>query len=190
MATAIIGARLGESEHRDDNLKIFGFALDVEDRAGSMQPLRRRTRIPGDCGDEYRKPPYLTASGDLSHHLDAIPSVFKAGRCRPAGRCAVSSGSVGADRRLPPRGAGQGHDPRLRPHHGDRMAVTCCVAPGDPAAQRPLSYILDKIAASISARSAGRSRMSSGRASILGTPQMGACFRAPRRVFMGHARRT
>ena len=36
------------------------------------------TPIPGDCGDEYRRPPYLTASGDLSHHLDAIPSVFKA----------------------------------------------------------------------------------------------------------------
>ena len=25
--------------------------------------------IPGDCGDEYRKRPYLTASGDLSDHI-------------------------------------------------------------------------------------------------------------------------
>ena len=33
VAAAIIGARLGESEHRDDNLKAFGFALDAEDHA-------------------------------------------------------------------------------------------------------------------------------------------------------------
>ena len=33
--------------------------------------------IPGDCGDEYRSPPVLTASGDLSHHLESIPSAYK-----------------------------------------------------------------------------------------------------------------
>ena len=38
--------------------------------AGALDP------IPGDCGDEYRRPPFLTASGDLSHHLDALPPVF------------------------------------------------------------------------------------------------------------------
>jgi len=32
--------------------------------------------IPGDCGDEYRKPPFLTASGDLSHHIESMPSAF------------------------------------------------------------------------------------------------------------------
>ena len=34
------------------------------------------TPIPGDCGDEYRKPPYLTASGDLSHHFQEIPKIY------------------------------------------------------------------------------------------------------------------
>ncbi len=59
-----------------------------------MQLLRRQGH-PGDCGDEYRKPPFLTASGDLSHHLDAIPSVYKAEAVpgRP-GRWRVSSGSI------------------------------------------------------------------------------------------------
>ncbi len=32
--------------------------------------------IPGDCGDEYRKPPYLTASGDLSDHIDQLPAPY------------------------------------------------------------------------------------------------------------------
>jgi aryl-alcohol dehydrogenase-like predicted oxidoreductase len=78
VAAAIVGARLGESEHRDDNLKVFDFALDAEDHARLDMAFATTKPIPGDCGDEYRKPPYLTASGDLSHHLDAIPSVFKA----------------------------------------------------------------------------------------------------------------
>ena len=32
--------------------------------------------IQGDCGDEYRRPPFLTASGDLSHHINDFPSVY------------------------------------------------------------------------------------------------------------------
>ena len=31
----------------------------------------------GDCGDEYRRAPYLTASGDLSHHLSTFPPPFE-----------------------------------------------------------------------------------------------------------------
>ena len=149
VAAAIIGARLGESEHRDDNLKVFGFALDGEDHARLDAAFAATTPIPGDCGDEYRKPPYLTASGDLSHHLDAIPSVFKAVPVpgRPD-RMRVSSGSVWEPI------AGYSRAVRVKDtirvsgttatHGGDR-----CVAPGDPAAQT--TYILDKIAASISA---------------------------------------
>ncbi|MEP7348075.1 MAG: RidA family protein, partial [Gemmatimonadaceae bacterium] len=38
--------------------------------------LASLTPIPGDCGDEYRTPPYLTASGDLSHHLKDFPAPF------------------------------------------------------------------------------------------------------------------
>ena len=32
--------------------------------------------IHGDCGDEYRNPPYLTASGDLSHHIEKVPEPY------------------------------------------------------------------------------------------------------------------
>ncbi|MFV2054720.1 aldo/keto reductase [Aliiroseovarius sp. YM-037] len=72
----IIGARLGEGEHRADNLRALGVTFDAEDRAQLSEALAQLTPIPGDCGDEYRKPPFLTASGDLSHHLDALPPVF------------------------------------------------------------------------------------------------------------------
>ena len=149
VAAAIVGARLGESEHRDDNLKVFGFALDAEDHARLDAAFAATKPIPGDCGDEYRKPPYLTASGDLSHHLDAIPSVFKAVPVpgRPD-RLRVSSGSVWEPI------AGYSRAVRVKDtirvsgttatHGGDR-----CVAPGDAGAQT--TYILDKIAASITA---------------------------------------
>jgi aryl-alcohol dehydrogenase-like predicted oxidoreductase len=68
VAGIIIGARLGEREHIQDNLRLFQFSLDdwsLSEIGGALAKLRP---IPGDCGDEYRKPPYLTASGDLSHH--------------------------------------------------------------------------------------------------------------------------
>ena len=149
VAAAIIGARLGESEHRDDNLKVFGFALDAEDRDRLDEAFAATKPIPGDCGDEYRKPPYLTASGDLSHHLDAIPSVYEAqpvpGR---AGRWRVSSGSVWEPIAGFSRAVRIGDTIRVSgttaTHGADR-----CVAPGDAGAQAP--YILDKIAASIRA---------------------------------------
>ena len=100
VAAAIIGgAGIGESEHRADNLRAFGFALDAEDRARLDAAFAAMTPIPGDCGDEYRKPPFLTASGDLSHHLDAIPSAYEAlplsrpGRDRASRRAASGSRS-------------------------------------------------------------------------------------------------
>ncbi|MBL8577333.1 MAG: aldo/keto reductase [Mesorhizobium sp.] len=149
VAATIIGARLGENEHRDDNLNVFGFALDAEDRARLDAAFAKTKPVPGDCGDEYRKPPYLTASGDLSHHLDAIPSVFKADPVpgKP-GRSRVSSGSVWEPIAGYSRAVRVGDTIRVSgttaTHGGDR-----CVAPGDPGAQT--TYILDKIAASISA---------------------------------------
>jgi aryl-alcohol dehydrogenase-like predicted oxidoreductase/enamine deaminase RidA (YjgF/YER057c/UK114 family) len=78
VAAVIVGARLGESEHRNDNLKLFSFALDADDHAMLNAAFATTRRIPGDCGDEYRKPPFLTASGDLSHHLDALPPLWPA----------------------------------------------------------------------------------------------------------------
>ena len=78
VAGVIIGARLGEREHRADNLKIFNFALDAEDHRIIDAALAHATPIGGDCGDEYRRPPFLTASGDLSHHLASFPKVYQA----------------------------------------------------------------------------------------------------------------
>lgn len=70
VGAVIIGARLGQSEHIENNQQLLNFALEAKD----MDAIRAATKdfipIPGDCGDEYRKPPFLTASGDLSHHLD------------------------------------------------------------------------------------------------------------------------
>jgi enamine deaminase RidA (YjgF/YER057c/UK114 family) len=149
VAATIIGARLGENEHRDDNLKVFSFKLDDEDKAALDTAFAATKPIPGDCGDEYRKPPFLTASGDLSHHLDAIPSIYTAEPVpgRP-GRMRVSSGSIWEPIAGYSRAVKIGNrilvSGTTATHAADR-----CVAPGDPGAQA--TYILDKIAASISA---------------------------------------
>ncbi|HKJ03365.1 MAG TPA: aldo/keto reductase [Longimicrobiales bacterium] len=76
VAGIIIGARLGEREHLEDNLRLFDFTLDDQDRAALAPGLEALGFPPGDCGDEYRKPPYLTAAGDLSDHFDAFPSPY------------------------------------------------------------------------------------------------------------------
>ena len=131
--------------------RVFGFALDAEDRARLDAAFAATTPIPGDCGDEYRKPPFLTASGDLSHHLDAHPAASTAAEPVPGrpGRLRVSSGSVwepiaGYSRAR----AGRRPDP-ASPAPPPRTAPTACVAPGDAGAQT--TYILDKIAAALTA---------------------------------------
>lgn len=149
VAAVIVGARLGEREHRADNLKLFTFSLDDEDRTLLGEAFAKTKRIPGDCGDEYRKPPYLTASGDLSHHLAQFPSIYTATRVpgRP-GRQRIDSGSVWEPI--------AGYSRAVR--NGNRILVSGTTAthgsgemvcPGDPAGQAV--YILDKIAASLAA---------------------------------------
>jgi aryl-alcohol dehydrogenase-like predicted oxidoreductase/enamine deaminase RidA (YjgF/YER057c/UK114 family) len=153
VAAAIIGARVTESEHRRDNARVFSLALDAEDRALLEGAVALATPIPGDCGDEYRRPPFLTASGDLSHHLAAIPRAYTAEAVpgRP-GRSRVRSGSVWEPL------AGYSRAVRV----GGRICVSGttathgadrCVAPGNAGAQA--TYILDKIAASIAALDGG-----------------------------------
>lgn len=77
VAGVIVGARLGERAHIDDTLKLFSFSLSDDDRAEIRAVLDTLHPIPGDCGDEYRKPPFLTASGDLSHHLQTLPPPYE-----------------------------------------------------------------------------------------------------------------
>lgn len=148
ITATIIGARLGEGEHRADNLRALALQLDEDDRASVDAALATLDPIPGDCGDEYRKPPFLTASGDLSDHLDALPPVFPVveSPVRP-GRTRAQSGSIWE--------AKAGFSRALR--CGQRITVsgTTATAPdgeavggGDAMAQT--IYILDKISAAIS----------------------------------------
>ncbi|KAK2729890.1 putative aldo/keto reductase [Colletotrichum kahawae] len=67
----IIGARLSEQswKYAQKNVEAFGFKLDEEDRAAIAKAQEGLKDIPGDCGDEYRRPPFMTASGDLSDHI-------------------------------------------------------------------------------------------------------------------------
>ncbi|MBD2166159.1 aldo/keto reductase [Calothrix membranacea FACHB-236] len=54
----IVGARLGISEHIEDNAKVFSFNLDSED-LNQIDAVSRKSRdlyqLIGDCGDEYRR---------------------------------------------------------------------------------------------------------------------------------------
>jgi aryl-alcohol dehydrogenase-like predicted oxidoreductase/enamine deaminase RidA (YjgF/YER057c/UK114 family) len=76
VAGVIVGSRLGQSNHIEDNLKLFSFNLSAVDLKVINSVRSILYPIPGDCGDEYRKPPFLTASGDLSHHLETIPKPY------------------------------------------------------------------------------------------------------------------
>ncbi len=77
VGAVIVGARLGKSEHIADNQKVLDIKLDKEDLTLISEAQNALDNIPGDCGDEYRKPPFLTASGDLSHHIEIIPKAFQ-----------------------------------------------------------------------------------------------------------------
>lgn len=156
VAGVIIGARLGENNHADDNARLFSYALDGldgEDHARLDAAFAQTTPIPGDCGDEYRKPPFLTASGDLSDHLDQIPLSHESTPVpqRPDAT-RVLSGSKWEDI------AGYCRAQRI----GDRILVSGttataghdrAVAQGDAGAQT--TFILDKIIEALAALGAG-----------------------------------
>ena len=76
VAGVIVGARLGERAHIEDNARVFSFALDDDDRRALGAAQAMLLAVPGDCGDEYRKPPFLTATGDLSHHVEDFPPPY------------------------------------------------------------------------------------------------------------------
>ena len=92
----IIGARLGRSRHIQDNLALDRFRLDDDDRARLDEAAGALDPIPGDCGDEYRVPPFLTASGDLSHHLERFPPPYPVSE-GPGHRKRALSGTVWED---------------------------------------------------------------------------------------------
>ncbi len=140
VGAVIVGARLSESAHVEDNLRVFEFALDEEARQTIGEAVAKFDPIPGDCGDEYRKPPFLTASGDLSHHLEKFPTPFPT-REGPGGRTLALSGTAWEDV------AGYARAIRI----GDRIWVSGTTAThgarqiggDDPASQAV--FCLDKI---------------------------------------------
>jgi aryl-alcohol dehydrogenase-like predicted oxidoreductase len=57
VAGVIVGTRLGVAQHIADNARIFGFALEADDRVSIDAVLaksRDLIKLIGDCGDEYR----------------------------------------------------------------------------------------------------------------------------------------
>ena len=140
----IIGARLGQSQHIEQNLKLFSFQLDTEDQHQIAQALSKFQAVPGDCGDEYRKPPFLTAAGDLSHHLEKFPPPYPVVE-KNNGRQKVLSGTIWEDL------AGFSRATR----EGNRILVSGTTAThrdkviggNDPAAQT--HFVIDKIEGAI-----------------------------------------
>ncbi len=136
----VIGARPGKSEHIASNLRLFDLQLTASEKANIDQALARLSPIPGDCGDEYRKAPFLTASGDLSHHLDNFPPPYttKAGK---DGRTQVLSGTIWEDLAGFSRAVKKGNRILVSgttATHGDKS-----IGGKDPASQ--MHFIIDKI---------------------------------------------
>lgn len=181
VAGVIVGARLGERVHLDDNRNLFGFALDDADRARLSEAFAASRDVPGDCGDEYRRPPFLTASGDLSHHLDTMPLLHVAedNPCRAGGQ-RVLSGSKWEDI------AGYARAQKV----GNRILVSGTtatagsdriVAPEDAGAQT--TYVIDKILAALAAFGAGAEGVVRTRIYITDEADVEAISRAHGRVF-------
>ncbi len=144
VAGVIIGVRPGVSNHIADNLRMYSCTLDASDLQilkGAMGGLRA---IPGDCGDEYRKPPFLTASGDLSHHLDEMPPPY-APVMHESGRTQALSGTVWEDLAGFSRAIRQGNRILVSgttATHGNRV-----IGGSDPGSQ--MHFVVDKIEGAI-----------------------------------------
>ncbi len=144
VAAVIVGARLGERAHIDDNQRLCSFQLTSDDRAHLEAAIATLTPIPGDCGDEYRVPPFLTASGDLSHHLDSFPPPFEV-RPGPNGTAKCFSGTpweplAGYSRAT--RSGSRIHVSGTTATHGSRL-----IGGTDAAAQT--HAVIDKIAGAL-----------------------------------------
>lgn len=143
VGAVIIGARLGENAYVEDAASLFSFELSQAQIERITSAVDHLDAIPGDCGDEYRKPPYLTASGDLSHHFDELPSVYQV--TTKGDRSYIDSGTSWETL------AGYSRAFRI----GNRIMVSgttathghLLVGKNDPIAQT--QFVIDKIEASI-----------------------------------------
>lgn len=143
VAGIILGARLGRSEHITENEKVFSLVLDEEDKLKIKEAQSTLLPVPGNCGDEYRQPPYLTASGDLSHHIDAFPKVYDAVKRNDS--LQVDSGTPWEEMAGYSRAVRKGNRILVSgttATHGSKL-----IGGDDPAAQT--HFVIDKIQASI-----------------------------------------
>jgi aryl-alcohol dehydrogenase-like predicted oxidoreductase/enamine deaminase RidA (YjgF/YER057c/UK114 family) len=136
----IVGARLGRSEHIGDTTRLFDFELDGRSRSELEEAASALDAIPGDCGDEYRGPPFLTAAGDLSDHLDEMPAPYPVA-LGPDGRSRASSGTVWEELAGFSRAVRQGDRILVSgttATHGDRLI-------GGTSAESQTHFCIDKI---------------------------------------------
>ena len=144
VAGVIIGPRLGQSEHIFENQQLQSTGLTADCMNAIKDALKMLDPIPGDCGDEYRKPPFLTASGDLSHHLDQLPSPYPV-VVSGNGRTKVLSGTHWEDLAGFSRAIKKGNRIMVSgttATHGSKL-----IGGDDPSAQ--MHFILDKIEGAI-----------------------------------------
>jgi aryl-alcohol dehydrogenase-like predicted oxidoreductase/enamine deaminase RidA (YjgF/YER057c/UK114 family) len=176
----IVGARLGESEHIVDTTRVFGLRLDDVDRAELAEAIGALRPVPGDCGDEYRKPPFLTASGDLSHHLEALPAPYPAVDAA-GGRRIVSTGTqwealAGYARAV--REGDRVYVSGTTAHHGERLV-------GGREAGSQTVFVLDKIEGALRSLGAGLDDVVRTRVFVADAGDVEAVSRAHGRRF-GH----
>ena len=72
----IVGTRLEKTDALPQTKEIMNVFLSDAEKEEVSEAISGLQKIPGDCGDEYRKPPFLTASGDLSHHVKNFPKPY------------------------------------------------------------------------------------------------------------------
>lgn len=140
----IIGARLGTSNYIQDNLAMLDLQLHEADQEAIRQALSAFTPIPGNCGDEYRKPPFLTASGDLSHHLTEMPNPYPTQEQGPNRQKALS-GTIWEDLAGFSRAVRIGNRILVSgttATHGDKL-----IGGNNPAAQA--QFVIDKLEGAI-----------------------------------------
>jgi len=144
VAGVIIGARLGKSEHLTENQQLVSIQLDEADRSSIQTALSSLHKIPGDCGDEYRKAPFLTASGDLSHHIDGLPSPYPT-KEGADGRIKALSGTIWEDIAGFSRAVRKGNHILVSGTTATHGSVQ--MGGADPAAQ--MHFIIDKVEGAI-----------------------------------------
>jgi aryl-alcohol dehydrogenase-like predicted oxidoreductase/enamine deaminase RidA (YjgF/YER057c/UK114 family) len=136
----IIGSRPGKSEHILSNRRIIDTVLSLTEKRQIAAVLEQLKPIAGDCGDEYRKPPFLTASGDLSHHIDNFPAPYDT-KIGHDGRIHALSGTVWEDLAGFSRAVKRGNKIVISgttATHGQAL-----IGGHDPASQ--MHFIIDKI---------------------------------------------